>query len=95
MAEDVLRYADQRKLSTFTLLGHSMGGKIAMALATLQPQRIEGLVIVDAPPKNAQKDVGYISNSVAAVSVCVTGSSRNSVGSSISRASRDLKRWRD
>lgn len=33
MAEDVLRYADEKGLNTFTLMGHSMGGKISAYIA--------------------------------------------------------------
>ena len=67
MAEDVVRYVQQRNISRVTVLGHSMGGKIAMALATLHPDKIDGLIVVDAPPKNAKRDVGYVSESVAIV----------------------------
>ncbi|KXN87225.1 Abhydrolase domain-containing protein C22H12.03 [Leucoagaricus sp. SymC.cos] len=33
MAEDILRYIDSRGLSDVALLGHSMGGKVAMTVA--------------------------------------------------------------
>lgn len=60
MAEDVIRYADSKKLDKFTLLGHSMGGKTAMNIACLCPSRINGIIVVDAPPKDAQFDPGYV-----------------------------------
>jgi len=61
MAEDVIRYADNANIDRFTILGHSMGGKTAMTLASLYPNRIDGIVIVDAPPKNSQRDPGFLS----------------------------------
>lgn len=51
MAEDVLDFLDQQNLDCAHLLGHSMGGKVAMQVATTQPARIEKLIVVDIAPK--------------------------------------------
>lgn len=51
MAEDVLRYMDDEGIEKALVLGHSMGGKTAMMLSTLNPQRVEKLVVVDIAPK--------------------------------------------
>jgi esterase len=51
MVEDVKAYIDFHKLENITLLGHSMGGKIAMLLATLYPEFIQNLIIADIGPK--------------------------------------------
>lgn len=51
MANDVKNYCDFHKLENILLLGHSMGGKTAMLLATLHPQLIEKLIIADIGPK--------------------------------------------
>lgn len=59
MAGDIIRYADKRGIERFTIVGHSMGGKTAMTLSTLHPERIDGLIIVDAPPKNTRKEEGF------------------------------------
>jgi pimeloyl-ACP methyl ester carboxylesterase len=32
------------------LIGHSVGGKVAQAVALLQPERIKGLVAIDIAP---------------------------------------------
>lgn len=50
MANAVLELADQLNIETFKLLGHSMGGKIAMELAINHPDRIEKLIVVDIAP---------------------------------------------
>jgi len=49
---DVLRWMDSRSISRVTLLGHSLGGKVAMRLACRHPDRIERLIVVDIAPKD-------------------------------------------
>ena len=39
---------------TFFLIGHSMGGKVAMQLASERPERVRGLVVVDISPRAIQ-----------------------------------------
>lgn len=51
MADDVLGWLEAAGLSRVTLVGHSMGGKVAMLLACRQPARVERLVVVDIAPK--------------------------------------------
>ena len=50
MADDILRYMDDQKLQNAILLGHSMGGKVAMALALKAPGRVSALVVIDIAP---------------------------------------------
>ena len=51
MVEDVKAYVDFHNLQNITLLGHSMGGKIAMLFATIYPDLLEKLIIADIGPK--------------------------------------------
>jgi esterase len=51
MAEDIYEFCDQQHIASAHLLGHSMGGKVAMQFATSYPQRIEKLIVVDIAPK--------------------------------------------
>jgi pimeloyl-ACP methyl ester carboxylesterase len=51
MVEDVKAYIDFHQLQHVTLLGHSMGGKIAMLFATIYPEYVEKLIIADIGPK--------------------------------------------
>ena len=61
MADDVLAFLDRRGLDRATLIGHSMGGKAAMAVALVQPARVEALVVVDiAPSVYALALQGYV-----------------------------------
>ncbi|MCF8480599.1 MAG: alpha/beta fold hydrolase [Rhodospirillum sp.] len=50
MATDVLAYMDAHGLDRPILVGHSMGGKVAMCLALLHPARIGPLVVADIAP---------------------------------------------
>lgn len=52
MMADVLAWMDAQGLGKATLMGHSMGGKIAMLLACRHPERVERLVVVDIAPKH-------------------------------------------
>jgi esterase len=47
MATDLDHYITKQKLSNITLLGHSMGGKLAMYYALVRPQNVNKLVIFD------------------------------------------------
>jgi len=51
MTEDLREFLSEHGLSQVFLLGHSMGGKVAMQFASESPQSIEKLVIVDIGPK--------------------------------------------
>jgi len=62
MADDVIRHLDKLKIEKFTLLGHSMGAKTAMHLATKFPNRLDGLVIVDAAPKCHKDNINIYGN---------------------------------
>ncbi|WP_445709848.1 alpha/beta fold hydrolase [Flavobacterium sp.] len=51
MVEDVMFYCKEKELKEIILLGHSMGGKVAMQLACLYPDLLEKLLIADIGPK--------------------------------------------
>ena len=50
MANDVLALMDHLGLPTAIVLGHSMGGKVAMELALQHPDRCQKLIVVDIAP---------------------------------------------
>ena len=52
MADDVGAWLDAQGLGRVSLLGHSMGGKVAMLLACRHPERVERLIVVDIAPKD-------------------------------------------
>lgn len=50
MAGDVLAYLDRAGLAEASLLGHSMGGKVAMEVALMAPGRVTRLIVADIAP---------------------------------------------
>jgi pimeloyl-ACP methyl ester carboxylesterase len=52
MVEDVIAWMDAQGIARTTLMGHSMGGKVAMLLACRYPERVERLVVVDISPSD-------------------------------------------
>jgi len=50
MADDVLQLMNRLGLQDCAVMGHSMGGKTAMALALRHPARVRRLVVVDIAP---------------------------------------------
>ena len=51
MAEDLLEFVDEHNIFEAHLLGHSMGGKVAMQFATAYPERVKKLIVVDIATK--------------------------------------------
>ena len=49
-AAAVADWLDAQQLSSVMLLGHSLGGKVAMALALSEPKRVSKLVVADMAP---------------------------------------------
>lgn len=50
MADDVIAWLAAKQLSVCHLLGHSMGGKIAMQCALTQGERLQSLTVADIAP---------------------------------------------
>lgn len=50
MAKDILSLFDQLGIEHALIVGHSMGGKVAMMLTELAPERISHLVVIDMAP---------------------------------------------
>jgi len=51
MAMDVREYLEDHGLKKSILLGHSMGGKVAMKLALEYPNRLQKLIVADIAPR--------------------------------------------
>ncbi len=50
MAADVVALLDAHAISQASVVGHSMGGKVAMAMALSAPERVARLMVVDIAP---------------------------------------------
>ena len=56
LAADMLGYLDANRLDRAGFIGHSMGGKTAMTLALLAPERVRWLVVADISPAPSPSD---------------------------------------
>ncbi|NQY07984.1 MAG: alpha/beta fold hydrolase [Flavobacteriales bacterium] len=60
MLEDLNEFMEKKHLKKVNLIGHSMGGKMAMSFATVYPEKVNNLIIVDIgaqkyPPHHLEK----------------------------------------
>ena len=51
MAQDVFEYCQEHQLTKIDILGHSMGGKVAMLFATTHPDLVDKLIVADIGPR--------------------------------------------
>ncbi|TEB41117.1 alpha/beta fold hydrolase, partial [Flavobacterium circumlabens] len=51
MVQDVFEYCQANQLTKTDILGHSMGGKVAMLFATTHPEIVDKLIVADIGPK--------------------------------------------
>jgi pimeloyl-ACP methyl ester carboxylesterase len=51
MVQDVFEYCQAHALENINIIGHSMGGKVAMLLATTHPELVDKLIVADIGPK--------------------------------------------
>ncbi len=50
MADDIITLCDHLNISDCMLMGHSMGGKVAMTVALTHPEQFSALIIADIAP---------------------------------------------
>lgn len=51
LANDIVDFMTQQHLKQCSLMGHSLGGKVAMLVAVNNPEKIKKLIVVDIAPK--------------------------------------------
>lgn len=51
MVQDILEYCKENNLEKVSIIGHSMGGKVAMFFATKYPEMVDKLIVADIGPK--------------------------------------------
>jgi len=56
MCEDVLEYMEDKNINKSILLGHSLGGKVAMKFAFIYPEKTEKLIVADISPRRYTTD---------------------------------------
>ena len=51
MANDLQEFIESKKLENAIVIGHSMGGKVAMNFALAHPEKLQKLIVVDIAPR--------------------------------------------
>jgi len=67
MADDMVEFMMQRRISSASLLGHSMGGKTAALTALLYPDLVDKLIVVDIAPKSYQAHHDQVFNALTSL----------------------------
>src|ERR1035437_8732674 len=61
MTNDIRELMDDLQISKQILIGHSLGGKVAMQFASMYPEKLEKLIVVDMAPKDyPENQFGFI-----------------------------------
>ena len=56
MCDDLLEYMEDNSIKNPVILGHSLGGKVAMKFAFTYPDKIEKLIVADMSPRRYNTD---------------------------------------
>ena len=56
MSDDLLEYIEEYKISKPLLLGHSLGGKVAMKFTFTYPEKVGRLIVADISPREYDTD---------------------------------------
>jgi esterase len=74
MAEDVRSFMEGHSLETGHVMGHSMGGKVAMVFALTYPERVDRLIIADMAPREYPRHHEEIFDALRSVNPSAHGS---------------------
>lgn len=58
MADDLLELMNSLGIYSANLLGHSMGGKVVLSFALINPERVKRLIVVDIAPRTYKLELG-------------------------------------
>ncbi|MCB1876750.1 MAG: alpha/beta fold hydrolase [Chromatiales bacterium] len=60
MAGDLGRFLEDHRIRPAHILGHSMGGKVAMTFALLHPSLVQSLIVADIAPITYEHDYDWV-----------------------------------
>lgn len=80
MAADVVEFLDSAGIGCTDIVGHSLGGKVAMQLALNNPQRIRRLVVADIAPVEYTGNHDEVFSALKAVDKHKVGSRSEAAG---------------
>jgi esterase len=76
MVDDLVAFIDEHQLKDPIIIGHSMGGKVAMNFAVAHPDKLQKLIVVDISPRYYDLEHYVIIDGLKAIPI-ETLSSRN------------------
>jgi len=97
MAEDLHLFFQQNSIKKATIIGHSMGGKLAMKFANSYPEKIEKLIVVDISYKKYSEKDFLINNKHSKILEAIsrfklnTYSNRNDIETALSEKIGSLR----
>jgi esterase len=76
LARDLVSFMDQQAIPAAALLGHSLGGKVAMQCALDFPERVQRLLVIDIAPRAYAPEHLFIFKALRALDLAAYGSRR-------------------
>jgi esterase len=67
MVADLLEFLNDHNLHSVSIIGHSMGGKVAMQFALSYPDMVKNLIVVDIAPKQYKRGHDDVFEAIFAV----------------------------
>jgi esterase len=78
MVEDLVELFNDLGLDKANIIGHSIGGKVAMAFTARYPERVNQLVVVDISPRQSAEDSSHLAIFKALLAVDLSRYTRRS-----------------
>jgi len=69
MAADVAEFITKQRISSASLMGHSMGGKTAALTALLYPELVEKLIVIDIAPRSYKAHHDQVFNALTSLNL--------------------------
>lgn len=58
LVDDLMEFMNEQNIYSAIILGHSMGGKVAMHFAAMYPERVKKMIVVDISPRTYKPSEG-------------------------------------
>jgi esterase len=87
MKLDLLEFVDRHDIEKAVIIGHSMGGKVAMAFAAEFPERIKSMAVIDIGPKSYHNLTDYSSQAIEHMNIL---SAMQNIDFSVAKTREDI-----
>lgn len=74
MSDDLYEFVDDNFIEDAVVIGHSLGGKIAMTFALQHPEKVKRLIVVDISPRASQAFLHQILQGLMSIDLSVVKS---------------------